>query len=175
MKKQKKQLLILLIVLIVLIGGYFGLTIYNDNQAVEVEQTKTEYIINVPADDMVRLWYSYEGKEYAFVNDDGTWKYEDNTVVSLDQNVLKTMRSYAARVNIKQKIEDVTDLSEYGLDEPQKYISFETEDQTYTIYVGLQNEYSLDYYIRLEGDDTVYVVQKTLVTIFNKTLEDLIQ
>lgn len=173
MKKQKKQLLILLIALIVLVAGFFAITKYNESQIVEETKEEKEYIIDIDGESVTRMEYSYEGKEYAFVKEAGTWKYVEDSFLSLNQNKLNTMQNYITHFAMKQKLENVTDLAEYGLADPERYISFETADEKYTVLVGDRNSYTLDYYISLEGSNTVYIIEATTITVFNKTISDL--
>ena len=49
----------------------------------------------------------------------------------------------------------------------------EFTDEKYTVLVGDRNSYTLDYYISLEGSNTVYIIEATTITVFNKTISDL--
>jgi len=162
---------------VVLGVGYFGITKYNEShmQAEEVVLQKNEYVIDIDVNSVKRLEYSYNDQIYSFIKDGDTYKYEADKYLNINQNKIKTMRNYMAHLGVKQILEDVTDMAAYGLDDPQRYISFETAEKKYTILVGIRNEYTGDFYICQEGMDDVYIVASTAVTIYNKTIEDMIE
>ena len=66
-------------------------------------------------------------------------------------------------------------MSQYGLEEPERYFAFETAEGTHTFYIGDRNTISYGYYICEPDDTTVYLVDNLVGTAFSKTLEDLIE
>lgn len=173
MKKQRRQLLLLLLVLLALAGGYFGLDYYNKNIP-EQEEIK-EYVVEIAEDSIQRISYIYEEKEYAFVKEEELWKYEDDTTVNIIQTSIDTMENRGENLTYMDKIENVTDFSQYGLENPSRYFSFETTENVHTFYVGDYNSFSYGYYICEPDSDTVYLVGSTVITAFQRHLEDLIE
>ena len=67
------------------------------------------------------------------------------------------------------------DLSQYGLEEPFRTITAVLSDGTQVvIYAGNKSDLLSEYYIKVEGDDNVYLVSSTIVTDFDKDPEDFI-
>lgn len=175
MKKQRKQMILLLLVLVVLVGGYFGVQYYNENAVPEETVKETEYVLEIEEDSIQRIAYSYEDAEYAFAKNGEDWTYETDATVNLDSYYINLMESRCEKMSIKDKIENVTDMSQYGLADPERYISFETAETVYTFYVGDHNKVSNGYYVCEPESNTVYLVEYVVIAAFNKTLEDLIE
>ena len=175
MKKQRKQFILMLIALVVLIGGYFGLRYYNENAVTEEPAEEKEYVVSIEKDSIQRISYSYEGVDYTFTKDGDDWIYEEDPSVNIDPYYINLMESRCESLTIKEKIEKVTDMSQYGLAEPDRYFSFETADAAYTFYIGDRNTVSMGCYICEPEGDTVYMVDHLVSTSFSKTLEDLIE
>lgn len=175
MKKQRKQLLILIILLLVLIAGYFGIQMYNENQSNLAEESTSIAITGLSSEDIIEITYDYSGEENTFVLEEDTWKYQDDTTLNIEQARITSMATKLAQLSTDTVIENVTDMSQYGLDEPARTISFKTADSTYEIAVGDYNTMTSVYYIALNGGDTVYTIGSTSVSAFNYVLDDLIE
>lgn len=176
MKKQKRQLLIMLLALVVLGGGYFGLRQYNKVQSEKVEESDETVLVTLEKEDIIRFTYDYNDVVYTFEKNDDTWYYADQPDWNLTQYRLTNIASKLAALTPKETITGVTDLSQYGLDDPAKTVTFETETDSYTFYAGDYNDIISVYYICMAGDDsTVYTVSAAYVTVFNLNPEDIIE
>ena len=72
-------------------------------------------------------------------------------------------------------VEAPEDLSQYGLEEPFRTITAVLSDGTQVvIYAGNKSDLLSEYYIKVEGDDNVYLVSSNIVTDFDKDPEDFI-
>ena len=80
-----------------------------------------------------------------------------------------------APLKADQVIENVTDMSQYGLADPERTIQYETADRSVIINVGNLNSMTSQYYIAFPSEMKVYVVATNVVTGFNYTLEDLVE
>ncbi len=175
MKKQRKQLLILVIVLLLLVAGYFGVQKYNEAQSKKTSQDTAEYAIDLPDSDVTELSYTYEGEEYAFIREEGTWKYKEDKALSVMQSRINTMVSNVAKLEIQGQIDNVTDLSEYGLDEPERVITFVAGGTSYEIAVGDFNSVTALDYINIDNSNVVYAAEAAFSDAFDYTLEELLE
>lgn len=173
MGKQFKQLLILLLVLVLLIGGFFGIKQYNRVQSEKPEEITDITVIDVALEDIVRFSYDYEEVVYTFVKEEDTWYYEEDKSIPINQSSIKAMLNRVAPLTAKQKLTDVTDMIQYGLDEPSRWIEYATAKESYRIELGDKNSVASIYYMRKNSEDTVYVVEPQVFTVFEKDLEDL--
>ena len=180
MKKQKKQFIILSAVLVLLAAAIPGVRYMNERrEAKEAEAAKAEQdsgvVIDVAYEDVVKFSYDYDGETYAFEKEGDTWHAAEDDSLSLKEYSIKNMLSGVAPFDAQQVIENVTDLSQYGLADPERTISFETASASYILHVGDHNALTGTYYVCMPSQTTVYVVEQTVVTRFNQTLEDLVE
>lgn len=175
MKKQKLQLVILVVLLAALAGGYFGLKQYNKAQSEKPQETEGEVIVSVAAEDITKFSYDYEDNNYAYEKEDGTWYYTLNHSLNLTQYRIENMLSNVAEIVASQVIEGVTDMSQYGLDDSSRTISFETAGESYIFKVGDYNSMASVYYICKPSGTTVYCVPAMTVNAFNTDVLELVE
>ena len=106
---------------------------------------------------------------------DETWYYTDDHSLNLNQERIKAMILKVAPLKADQVIENVTDMSQYGLANPERTIQYETADRSVIINVGNLNSMTSQYYIAFPSEMKVYVVATNVVTGFNYTLDDLVE
>ena len=177
MKKKLRQMIGMLLALVVLAAAFLGIRQYNKNASSENSTTEDtqETVLNVNADDITSFRYVYEGETYAFEKEDDTWYYADDHSLNLNQDRIKAMILKVAPLKADQVIENVTDMSQYGLADPERTIQYETADRSVIINVGNLNSMTSQYYIAFPSEMTVYAVTTNVVTGFNYTLDDLVK
>lgn len=106
---------------------------------------------------------------------DETWYYTDDHSLNLNQERIKAMILKVAPLKADQVIENVTDMSQYGLADPERTIQYETADRSVIINVGNLNSMTSQYYVAFPSEMKVYVVATNVVTGFNYTLDDLVE
>ena len=175
MKKQQRQIFILVGVLVVLLCAFLGLKQYNKVQADKpaAEEEKI-LVIDAAAEDVTQLAYDYEGEDCAFEKEDDTWYAAGDHSLNIKQTRIASMVNGIAPLEASQAIENVTDLAQYGLTEPQKTITVETAAKSYILYVGDKNDLTSSYYVCLPSTSTVYVVSATDINRFNYGLDELV-
>ena len=167
----------MLLALVVLAAAFLGIRQYNKNIASATSTTEDtqETVLDVNSDDITSFRYVYEGETYAFEKKDETWYYTDDHSLNLNQDRIKAMILKVAPLKADQVIENVTDMSQYGLADPDRTIQYETADRSVIINVGNLNSMTSQYYIAFPSEMKVYVVATNVVTGFNYTLEDLVE
>lgn len=173
MKKQQKQMLILVAALLLLAAGFFGIRQYNRIQSEKPQKNSDITIVEASLDDITKFSYDYEGITYSFEKEDGVWYAAGDHSRNLVQTSVSSMLKDVAPMTAVQVMENVTDMSQYGLAKPERTISFETAAESHIFYVGDYNSLSGVYYLSKPSGTTVYVVPALTVNRFNKTLEDL--
>lgn len=176
MKKQKRQFIILCVVLVAFCGTFFGLKAFNKHQE-EKEAQKEEdekiKLTGMSADKVTEFSYQNNGEEITFVKEDDTWYYQADKSVSIKQTSITSMLSNVGTITAGQKLEAPEDISEYGFDEPQNVIRVKGADQELTITIGMYNSMTSQYYLMVSGDDSVYLVDSTIYTAFQKSVADV--
>ena len=177
MKKKQRQMIGMLLALVVLAAAFLGIRQYNKNlsSAAATTEDTQETVLDVNSDDITSFRYVYEGETYAFEKKDETWYYTDDHSLNLNQERIKAMILKVAPLKADQVIENVTDMSQYGLADPERTIQYETADRSVIINVGNLNSVTSQYYIAFPSEMKVYVVATNVVTGFNYTLEDLVE
>lgn len=174
MKRSKKLLGLLSVLALFIVAAYIAHVTNPENK---VDDTTTDadvkYTILTIEPDMVKtLSWTYESQVLTFTHTEDTWSYVDDSTFPLDSSYIDSMLSSLNGIQASKIIEDVTDLSMYGLDEPVCSISVDAGG-AYAILIG--NETALDglRYVSI-GDDNVYLVEDALLTSFSYGLYDLL-
>ena len=177
MKKKQRQMSGMLLALVVLAAAFLGIRQYNKNASSTASTTEDtqETVLDVNSDDITSFSYVYDGETYSFEKEDDTWYYTDDHSLNLKQERIKAMIQKVAPLKVNQVIENVTDMSQYGLTNPERTIQYETADRSVIINVGDLNSMTSQYYIAFPSEMTVYAVNTNVVTGFNYTLDDLVE
>lgn len=180
MGKKGKKLLIISLILLLLLAVYgIAMAVMNkdkkedeDNQGIAVSQVGTENITSFS--------YSCEDTENEFLTlykENDIWYYKQDKDFPVNQDFVTAMAKSAADVSASRKLEgDVQELSAYGLDNPTVTVHLNLKDGSEkTFYIGAYNESAESYYLRIEGDSSVYLIDGSLKLNFTMGLYDLAQ
>ena len=175
MKKQQSQLFILVGVLVVLLCAFLGLKQYNKVQADKPAAEEEKILVIDAAAEVTQLAYDYEGEDCVFEKEEDTWYAAQDHSLNIKQTRIASMVNGIAPLEASQAIENVTDLAQYGLTEPQRTITVETAAKSYILYVGDKNDLTSSYYVCFPSTSTVYVVSATDINRFNYGLDELVE
>ena len=176
MKKQKKQLIALSMLLLICIVAWVGLTKWNKSQEQkkqEEEEASKVTVTDITTEDINEFSYQYNNETLSFVKEDGTWYYEADKSISLDQDTMETLVATAAQLTAEQEIKDYEDLSEYGLETPLNTITLTTGDGTTTLLIGNKNDMLSQYYVKTDQSDSIYLAASAVYTTYQKGIADL--
>ena len=177
--KKSTKLVSAVVVLAVLGGVYVGLNTYvskeEKTESSSEEESKTE-VFSVKTDDIKSLEFIVDKKEVTFEKKDDSWVKKDETAFPVNQTTLDSAASAIKKVEADRVLEDVEDLTEYGLDSPSNTVTVDTADGTTKFNIGDENTSTNQYYISKDDDDsTVYVVAADTVSPFMDSLYDYAQ
>lgn len=176
--KKSTKLVSAVVVLAVLGGVYVGLNTYvskEEKTESSEEESKTE-VFSVKTDDIKSLEFIVDKKEVTFEKKDDSWVKKDETAFPVNQTTLDSAASAIKKVEADRVLEDVEDLTEYGLDSPSNTVTVDTADGTTKLNIGDENTSTNQYYISKDDDDsTVYVVAADTVSPFMDSLYDYAQ
>lgn len=177
MKKQKKQLILMLLLLVLLVVGYVVLKRNNDLQDSLVTETAERlfdrFDSSMDSSQVTELSYYYDGELCSLIKEDETWITKEDQNLTLKQSTINTMVSSLVATTIVSELENVTDLSEYGLAEPVNIITIKVAGTEYVVNVGNSNELTSYLYMQMEGSNTVYVVSSGITNSFQYGMDDL--
>lgn len=159
MKKQKKQIIILLVVLILFVVGYI-ISIYKVNNVEVLDTVNVISVIKTDTESVRNVSYIHDGVTMSFTKDsNGVWKLDGDDSFVPDADIMANIVSYATNLNARSEIEDPSELSEYGLDNPQYIVSFTDGtgvQQSY--FIGDQFAVDGTYFAMVEGSDKIYTI-----------------
>ncbi len=151
---------LLLVVLLVLIGVAW----VTNKHAPVSDSTPTSWppVFHISLADVVAVDV-YKGDAHVrLVHESEGWRIvEPVQQPADDEEVERRLRSFLLSVAFDHFTP--TTLEEYGLASPQARIVLDTGEQPVTVLVGDANPTNTDYYIQIEGEDTVEVVGKYAV------------
>lgn len=177
MKKQKIQLLILGILLVLVIAAFFGVRRYHNQLSEEETGEDVSYaVLSLVKDNVVEFSFTGGGNTVSLIKTDDVWNATGDTAIELDQDKISSLLNYVVDIQAELEIQEVTDFSQYGFDDPLATVTLKLQDDTvYEIVFGHFNEITSQYYLKLEGNDTVYGLSSNLGYHFQITLDDLKQ
>ena len=186
MKNKTVKMILAVVVLGVCCGAYAGVKTYvahQEQKESEEDSEESTTVFTASTDDIKSLDFMVDDTETTFEKDDDSWVKKDETDFPVNQSTLDSAASAVASIDSDRVLENVDDLSEYGLDSPANTIKIVTksddedgDDTTTTLYVGDENSSTSQYYVRKDDDEkTVYLVASSCVEPFTKTLNDYAQ
>ncbi len=159
------RITLLLVVVAVLMGGYlwFGPPLTEPEQ--DNDPTSQEWFYLVDDSTINRLDVTYFGAAAAFIRDsERVWHYGglDGPPVSVEFAGTPFIAGGARSPRLIMENPDQAALALYGLDSPQITLRFSMEDgQAYTVYVGDLTPDRITNYARIDGIDSVYLLDRT--------------
>lgn len=186
MKNKTVKMVLAVVVLGVCCGAYAGVKTYvahQEQKESEEDSEESTTVFTASTDNIKSLDFMVDDTETTFEKDDDSWVKKDETDFPVNQTTLDSAASAIASVDSNRVLEDVDDLSEYGLDSPSNTIKIVTksdeedgDDITTTLYVGDENSSTSQYYVRKDDDEkTVYLIDSSCVEPFTKSLNDYAQ
>lgn len=181
MKKKSVRLISSVIVLALLGGAYAGVRIYVDNQEkkeAEAEEAENEDItlFSASADSLETIEFLINEKvvDFDYDSEKDIWTKRDEADFPVSQDKLSEVAGAISGINADRVLENVENLTEYGLDTPENTIKVTTTaEEEITIRVGDENEGISQYYVSVDDDDTkVYMVASALIEPFMGGLYD---
>ena len=177
MRKKNKGILILLAVLILLVAVYFGLRTWNAQQeekAQEEQEAATVHVTDTSAEDIVSLKFNVGNGGLEFSKEDDQWYYTPDKDFPLQQSYPEDMAETVGSITAGRELTDGDSIDAYGLDEPAYTIEYTDADGN-TAELLFGDMTGDDYYVMLNGNDTVYTVNSSVIDPFNYTLDDMAQ
>lgn len=125
------------------------------------------------AADITDLEYDNSQVTCRFRKEEDTWKWVDNEGFPLDGSYIEAVLSALEQLGTElTPIEGAGELSEYGLDDAERYLSFTAGEVPHTLYIGKQREDGT-WYMRVNEEPEVYLVSNELVALLDISVYDM--
>ena len=177
MKKKSMNLITAVAVLVVLSGAYVGVKTYvakqEEKENAEEEEEKTQ-VFSISSEDVQSIKFVIDKKEVTFEKNNDEWVKSDEKDFPVDQDKLIEAIGSLNNVEADRVLDNVTDTTEYGLDDPTNTITITDKDGKETVlHVGMENASTSQYYVENGEDESkIYVVADSVFQPFMKTLYD---
>ncbi len=163
------------VVLAALAGVYFLLGNYNEKQEEAAEEAASgETILEIDTDALTAAAFSIDGTEQTFTKHGEEWTLESDDTFPVDASSLLSILSGLTPLKAHRTLTGISDISEYGLDEPQNTVTLTDSDENTTVITfGDANSGTSDNYLMLDEDgSTVYTVDSTFLDNLSQDLYD---
>lgn len=173
--KRSAKTLILLAALLLCVGGYYLLNQGGETATVN-EETGTFDLTAHQAEDLTGLQWSKDDTDYHFVKENDTWVNANNSAFPVDQTAVQALADDLANLTATRKLEDVADLSAYGLETPAFAVTATWADASTTTFgMGDSTPFADGYYLTIGQENIAYTIASSLSAMFSDDLNDLAQ
>lgn len=131
-----------------------------------------EVVLKVDVDSVQSISWENESESLSFHKEDG-WLYDDDSAFPVDEEKVNELIGQFEEFSAAFIIEEVTDYSQYGLDDPVCTIKMTAGEETYEIALGDYSTMDSQRYVSL-GDGNVYLATSDPLDYFDATLSDMI-
>ena len=173
--KNRKKALIIAIICLAAAAVLYLLVVKLSQRSDDADSSDDSLVISsVDSDQITAISYEKDGKSLSFMKEDGTWYDAGDKSFPVDQDSLTTMTNALGAVSATRKLDSPEDLSEYGLDSPVltvRYTASDGKEAEFT--VGDTNDAAGGSYLKISGDDAVYLVASDFADTFNSDIYQL--
>ena len=170
--KRAKRMMILVAILVVACIATFALSHYEQTQ--EQIQNSDAILLEIPASSVTALSWEYStGDGLAFDKTEEGWKYQEDEAFPVSEEKVNDILSHFEAFGVSFIIENVTDYSQYGLDEPECTLHLSTGETSYDIKLGDFSKMDQQRYIDI-GDGSVYLVSEDPMDYVDSALSSMI-
>ena len=176
-KKTRGRNLLLLTLLLALLVGATALVMTlspEEKSSAEEGETSTTEILSLDEETVSSITWSKDGNDFAFRKSDEDWVYDPDPAFPLNQDILDTIFMDLNGLLAYNRIENVTDWAEYGLDAPTVTVTIDADSQT-LLFIGDAAPMDSLRYVRINEDSTVYLVSNSILYDYNYSLQEMVE
>ncbi len=179
--KRKQRLLLLLLALLATAAALIYLKTDNERTADDEtaqEEVEVYPVTQIDSSQVKEIGIINRGDAVNLIREGEGWIRRENEeeafeeAFDIDSSLVEDFLARASSVTADEKIEDVDDLAEYGLEVPSVNITLQWDDNMYIIRLGDYNPIIGSYYLSINDETTVYTIDSSTYYGLSKTLED---
>jgi hypothetical protein len=175
--KPWAKLLLAALALAVCIGGYIAVSKIRSGTGGDPEETgQTELTIGAFDADIEKIEYDYGGKTYRFLLSGQKWENIDDPDMPIDDEAIDAVATLLKNgAEVKRLVDESGEYAQsFGLDAPVLVIRAFGGERSIKYEIGDKNEALYGYYAKLDGADTVYIIETSLPEILMKDIYDFV-
>ena len=178
---NKKRIRQLVVLLVLLLAAAAALIILKEKEKTTpdeaAEEEETYPVIQIDSAQVKEIGIISGEETVNLIQEGEEWKNradgtEASGEIAIDSSLVEDFLAKASSVTASEKIENATDLSQYGLENPSVNITLQWDDNMYILKLGDYNSIIGSYYLSINEETTVYMVDSSVYYGLNKTLED---
>lgn len=169
MKRAKRIYALLGVLAVVCIVTVF---VVKHEEKQENIRNSGEVVLEVDVDSVESISWENESASLSFHKED-SWLYDDDTAFPVNEEKISELIGQFEAFSAAFIIEDVSDYSQYGLDDPVCTIELVAGETTYEITLGDYSAMDSQRYVSI-GDGNVYLATNDPLDYFDATLSDMI-
>lgn len=175
-KKKRIQLVVLCAVFMIVVIAFIAMKIYQKNAPEEAkEETVTYQVLDVDASAITEIGIITEEETTNLIKENDTWKSLEEEAAQIDDSLVESFLENICQLTSDTCIENVEDMSQYGLTEPLISVTVQWENNMYIIKLGDYNSMMQGYYISINDENTVYITDSSIYYTLNKSLDSFKQ
>ena len=174
MMKRKKIIAVLLFLLLLCLACIY-LLLPGQDQGQVTEQAREMIILQMDTEPVERVvCQKKSGEALSFKRTDTGWICENEPDFPLDPRYIERILECLAELPGKGAVENGALAAEkYGLKEPAAVLIVQAGESSLTLKVGDRNEITMNYYLQVNEDPTVYLVEPFLKVRITYDLEEM--
>lgn len=166
-----KRLGVLCGVLVVAVGACFAAKMIAERS----EDADKTSVMNIAAEDITGLSWTYGDNTVSITKDGGTWTYaspesEEDMVDAADAD---EMAAAVASLKASAVITPDEQEGDYGFDDPTCELIVKTASADTTYTVGSLNDITNQYYLQITGSENVFTIDTSFADMFEKGYDDI--
>ena len=174
---MKYRTTILYLFIALLLGGIYLYELREDKKRETARET-AQVLCKIPPDRLESITLKRTGKSLTVQkvgdSDKKTWKITSPFPSATDSSAVEALNSKMADLNYTRIIaETPEDLDRFGLDNPWLSITYKTDTEQGTLFLGNQSPIDYGFYAFKDGDRRVYLISTDDKEILDKDLFEL--
>lgn len=170
-REQKRSLFLIVAAVLLLVAVYILLGVYGE----KYEGGERKLILwNIDEGKIERIAFNGAEGNVTLVRKGDTWVYEQDEEFPLNLRFVESMLEKTAVLKAEQYVCSGREwFAEYGLAVPSNEIIIETGEETKKIWLGDTNSTTGDCYMRVDGEEAVYIVDSTFSNLFSNSINQM--
>ena len=169
-KKKIRNLILLLAVLLLLAGVLLFLKknehagFMQDNEEQQEEVTATQ----IPEDEITEIEIIQSDDTITLTREKDGWSFEEGSQEMVDEAKVTTFLDNLCELKADQKIDVEAAMEDYGISDASTVITLQLENDMYVFRLGDYNFMVGGYYVNVNDDKEVYLVDSSTYNLMNK-------
>ena len=179
---KKGRLLLVLLIILVICGSLYALTVTLNRQKTAEEEASSPVLTMVKSlsiEKITGFTLTNTKGSHVLKREASGWVYNNDSHFPINTDLVNTTLEALTSISAIEVLEkEGEDVSAYGLDKPQMTLSVTEstadDEQTTRFLIGNYNSFNGYYYMMMEGEEDIFIIDNKLVDLCGKEEKDFI-